>query len=233
MDSTELRDRFRLDARDHQTPYLWSDEEIFEFIDDAQKVFCRLTWGIADSTSALTRVACTAGQAWAKYDSRINRIKFIQRASDFREVSVLNVEDIQNGTLPTRVDQSYWSTSLIKLDNTTGTIQYVVTGMESNKFRLVYIPAADETLQMTVYRQPLNSITTKSQEFEIDEKHHIHLLKWVNHRAYGKQDAETYDAKRRDDFGQAFQAYCTLAKEERERREHHPRLMSYGGILMS
>ena len=43
MDSTALHDLFRSEVRDEATPYLWSDAEIYSYIDDAQKMFCLLT----------------------------------------------------------------------------------------------------------------------------------------------------------------------------------------------
>ena len=61
MDSTALHDLFRSEVRDEATPYLWSDAEIYSYIDDAQKMFCRLQGGIADASSAITRIDVMAG----------------------------------------------------------------------------------------------------------------------------------------------------------------------------
>ena len=61
MDSTTLHDLFRSEVRDEATPYLWSDVEVYSFIDDAQKMFCRLQGGIADASSAITHINVVAG----------------------------------------------------------------------------------------------------------------------------------------------------------------------------
>ena len=64
---------------------------------------------------------------------------------------------------------------------------------------------------------------------EIDEQHHLHLLDGMKRLAYRKEDAETYDRGRADQFDAAFYAYCDQAKAERERREHKYRTIPYGG----
>jgi hypothetical protein len=51
----------------------------------------------------------------------------------------------------------------------------------------------------------------------------------MKHLAHLKQDAETYDRGRADQFRTEFFAYCDQAKAEREKREHKFRTVAYGG----
>ena len=118
MNSTELLDRFRSDVRDNAGGQLWSDSEIYQNINDAQLVFCRLTGGIADSRSALTRICYVAGQEYVDFDKRILKIRKVTRAEDGEDVELLNFEDLQSDR--------------VRLDSTTGTVQAVITGM--NRF---------------------------------------------------------------------------------------------------
>lgn len=210
MDSTALHDLFRSDVRDEATPYLWSSAEIYSYIDDAQKMFCRLEGGISDATSAVAQVAAVASQPFSTISPKILKIRQLVRA-DGQFIEMLNFED------------------LCKTDILTGPLRYAVSGMEPNKLRWVPIPIANETVSMVVYRMPLLAITGTGQALEIDEQHHRHLLNWMKHLAHQKQDAETYDKGRSDMFRAEFQAYCDLAKHEREKREHKYRTIGYGG----
>lgn len=91
-------------------------------------------------------------------------------------------------------------------------------------------PNNTATVELRVFRLPLVPITDAGdQELEIDEQHHLSLLLWMKHRAYGKEDAETFDRSKRDDFEQRFQAYCARAKAEQVRLRHPAGTVQYGG----
>jgi hypothetical protein len=210
MDSTALHNLFRSDVRDEVAPYLWSSAEIYAYIDDAQKMFCRLQGGISDTTGAVTQLAAVASQAFTTISPKVLKIRQLVRA-DGRFIKLLNFED------------------LTKIDTLTGPLTAAVSGMETNKLRWLPTPAVNETVAMWVYRLPTVDITTSGQALEIDEQHHRHLLSWMKHLAHMKQDAETYDKGRSEMFRSEFQAYCDQAKGERELREHKYRTVFYGG----
>lgn len=217
MDSTALLARFRLDTNDLNTPYLWSDAEVYSYIDEAQKMFCRLQGGIADATTAsITTLSVTAGDVWASISPKILKLRFAQRG-DQRDVRILNFEDIQSGR------------DGLRLDLAPGPLQCIVVGMERDKLRFLPIPVANDTLQLTVYRLPLNDINANGQALEIDEIHHVSLLDWVKARAYQKQDSDTFDRGKATEFENRFRMYCEQARQERERREHKYREILYGG----
>ena len=226
MDTADLLALFRADTRDTFEPYLWSDEEVFSYIDDAQKMFCRLQGGIADSSSPLTVLSITAGDEFADYDPRILKLRGAYRAVDGRDLELLNFEDMQ---MRHPVDDYGYSPGF-RIDNSQGELRALVVGMEAGKVRLVRIPTADQEVRLIVYRLPLESIEDDGDALEIDELHHRHLLHWMKHLAHQKQDAETYDRGRAEQFRVEFLAYCDQAKAEREKREHKYRTISYGGI---
>ena len=68
MTPTQLKDLFRSDVRDEASPPLWTDTEIFVYMDDAQKMFCREGGGIADSTSTICTMQVVAGDTYIDYD---------------------------------------------------------------------------------------------------------------------------------------------------------------------
>ena len=230
MTPVQLKDLFRSDSRDDTPDYLWSDIEIFVYMDDAQKMFCRLTGGIADSSSTLCSIAVTGGSPYADYDPRILKLRDLRRQSDGRNVELLNFEDLMDNRTP-RDDYgrfTSWSGGL-KFSDRPGLVTAAVVGMDANILRLLDVPQADDTLLAIVYRMPLEDITETSAAFEIDTAHHRHLLSWMKHLAHEKQDAETYDRGRSVEFRQKFVDYCDQAKAERERREHKYRTVAYGG----
>lgn len=234
MTPQELFDHFRVDVDDVVTPNLWSDEEIFTYMDDAQKMFCRLAYGIADATTpAVVEVALATGEPFSDLHPSILQIRRAERASDSRKIDVVNFEDMDSlGT----VDDDYgmnispkW-TSLLTLDQ--GTVDYMVIGMEANKARWVRVPNAADTVNLVVYRGPLQTITVDNvpAAFEIEEIHHLHLRLWMRHLAYSKQDADSFDLSMANRNEQAFRAYTAQAKTDWDRKRHKPRTVVYGGI---
>ena len=156
----------------------------------------------------------------------------MRRASDGRNVNILNFEDLGHpGWAQDDYGQSTsFGTGGIKFTDHPAPISAAIVGMDANKLRLVAPAVADDTLRAIVYRMPLEDITASSTAFEIDVQHHRHLMNWMKHLAHEKQDAETYDRGRSTEFRDKFLVYCDQAKAERERREHKYRAVSYGGI---
>lgn len=216
MDSVELIQAFRDDVDDNAEPRLWADAAIARYADDAQKMFCRLTNGLSDSSSPMCSIDIDAGEPWAALDKRILKVRRMQRVSDSRPVAVVNVEDM---------DQMG-----IRLDATPGAVDYAVLGMEEGKLRWVRVPAVADAVQLTVYRLPLRPITTGKAPLEIAEQHHYHLILWMKHLAYNRQDSDVYDPRAADKNEGAFRAYCTAVKAEQDRARSKVRIVAYGGI---
>lgn len=225
MNSTGLHNAFREDVRDTQSPYLWTSSEVYRYANDAQNMFCRLQGGIADASSPLTQISASATEPFGTVSSKLLKIRYAARVSDNFEVEILNFEDLQRAG--TTDDYGYYART--GLDNTLGQVRSMIVGMESNKVRFVPIPDAAETISLIVYRMPLEDITGAGIDLEIDEQHHEHLLLWMKHRAYSKQDAETFDKGKAAEFETRFREYCRQAREEREKREHKHRAVVYGG----
>lgn len=226
MDSTGLLNRFRSDVRDLGVPPLWTDADIYSYETDAQNMFCRLTGGLADATSAATTISYLAGDEFCDLSPRILKIRNVRR-SDGYTVELLNIEDLDD---PRMAGDYGMVMRTYKLDDTQGAVRALVVGMEPDKARFLPIPDASGTLRLTLYRLPLLDITGAGQALEVQDIHHEHLLLWMKRCAHLKQDAETYDRGKAERFGQEFQSYCMQAKLEKERKEHKHRSVSYGGL---
>lgn len=233
MDTLGLAALFRSEVNDTVPEYLWTDGDVSSYMDDAQKTFCRLTDGISDATtSALTRISVAPGDVFKPLDPRILKIRYARRLSDSHTIEVLNYNDLNRVTT---VGDYGWQ-RVMGLDETlTGPLAAIVIGMQFDQVRLLPIPTDADTIDMVVYRLPLNDIditTGQTQNFEIPAQHVRGLLYWMKHLAHMKQDAETFDKGKAEEFRQQFIGYCEQAKHERERREHTAGITAYGGIMM-
>jgi hypothetical protein len=219
MTSSDLLETFRTEMADTQAPYLWGDTEVFGFMDEAQNQFCRKTSGIADSrTAAVCDLAVVPGTDWYTTHSSILTVRKITRADTGRPVDMLTAEQADSRSV-------YFLAALL------GVIKYVVLGIEPHAVRISPMPNETVTLNMSVYRLPLVTISdVGDQAFEVDAQHVINLLPWMKHRAYDKQDAETFDRRKSDDFKARFEAYCTGVKVEQARARRVAGNVNYGGV---
>ncbi len=230
MTAQELYDQFRSDMVDMAEPYLWSDTDVIRYMNDAYRMFVRLTGGIADFTSDLSRVAISAGEATSPMDARILRVMEAYRLSDEAKIEVINQT---NMTFSQSTD--YGRTRPLFLDSTPGPVRYMIIGAQRNVAKWVQVPLVDDTAQLFVYRLPEVSLDPADPDMdfafdEVGEEHHMHLCLWMQHLAYRKADADTFDRGRSDEYKALFESYCGLATAEWERYKHKNRETVYGGL---
>lgn len=220
MDSQGVVALFRKDVSDETKPYLWTDDEAFGYLNDAQDTLVREIGGIADSTGPVTYLPCAVGQPVAKFSPLILKVTGAYLASTGAPIKVLNYENLEREGF--------------RLDGTTGTLRAIVTGMDEGYVTLLDRPAVADTIRLIVERMPRDviDIDHAPQELEVDERHHRKLIIGMKALAYDKQDAETFDKRKAEEFAGQFRQYCAKAKAERERRKHKPRTVAYGGIQM-
>lgn len=224
MTPAELLTQFRLDMADTVEPYLWGDAEIVRGIDDAQTMFCRLTDGIPDATTpAVTTLSVVAGTEWYDVHPKIKKLRLVHREDNGRDLELVTPE--------TASDKG------IRFRGEVGDIRAIVWGLEDGKVRAWPVPSQDVTVTLNVFRLPLTHITytgtptpTVTGSFEIAEQHHLHLLHWVKSRAYLKQDAETFDKTKANEFEQRFRDYCAEVAREQSRSRRVTGAVTYGGL---
>lgn len=217
MNSSEALEVFREEMNDEAAPFLWSDSWFFRALDEAQKNFCRWTEGIEDaSTPAITQATILAGDEWVDLDKRVLKVREVVNVATGRPYKVHNMEDaVRLGVV---------------FGGRVGQIEAFVAGLSKQKLRAWPQPTEDTDIEMRVFRLPLVGITDAGdEEFEIDEQHHQPLLLWVKSRAYGKEDIETFNRSKRDDYETRFRVYCEAAKREQVRLRHTVGTVAYGG----
>ena len=218
MNSSELLALFREEMNDLEDPYLWSDRLLYAYMNEAQEKFCRETEGIEDaSTSSVCRINIAPAADWYPISPKILKLRRATRADTGRPLRLINSEKApQEGVL---------------FDGRPGPLSTLVTGLEKHKLRAWPMPNESLVVELTVFRLPLETITDAgNQEFEIDEQHHLALLMWMKHRAYGKEDVETYDRRKAEDFEGRFLMYCVRAREEQIRARREVGTVAYGGL---
>lgn len=222
MKIQDLISLFRKQVQDVQAPHLWDDEEILAYIIDAQDQMVRYFGGISDiSTTALTDLSVVASTPTSTFSRYILRIRSIRLLTSKRNVDIISESDLGK-----EYKRDYGNMTRVFLDDSdVGPVYTAVIGLEDYKLRWIKVPNVSETARMHIYRLPYPRITSQETALEIEEQHHMHLLPWVKHLAYGKQDAETFDKEASERNKLAFEAYCVRAKEEKERQRYKPRVM--------
>lgn len=218
MNSTELLETFREEMNDLQTPYLWSDALLYRYINDAQEMFCRRTEGIEDSsTPRVCRLSIQSGTEWYEISRKVLKVREAVDVATGRPVPIMNMEKA--------------SPKGVHFDGNPGPLKMFVSGLEKHKLRAWPMPNQAGVVELRVFRLPLETITDDGdQALEVDEQHHLSLLLWVKHRAYGKEDAETFDRRKADEFESRFYAYCEKASREQERARRNAGTVMYGGV---
>jgi len=228
MKISELLDLFRKETDDTMEPYLWSDGEFLAYLNEAQEVHVRLTGGIADRRSPLTRITYKTGDQFRKYDEKILRIKGARDENNNR-LTIQNYDSLETGYL----EDDYGRRINVGLDDgRTGDIKYLITDLEAGDMQLYPIPDHDGEIKLYVYRLPREEITSTGSELEIPSYHHMNLLNWVKYKAYMKQDAETFDGTKAREFRMEFVEGLENARKDKEAREDRKRVVQYGGIPM-
>lgn len=211
MDTTELLTLLRSEVSDQELPYLWSDALLYSYIDDAQKQFCRDTYGIADARSFTIDIV--PGTEWYPLDRKILKIRSAVDSVTGRETRLVPMERAESEAM--------------RFDGRQGPLRALVSGMEANTLRTWPVPNQASTIALRTFRLP--ATVGAGDELEIDELHHPHLLNWVKHRAYGVQDTEVFDKQASERFRAAHKAYCADALIAQSRAAHSAGNVVYGG----
>jgi hypothetical protein len=213
MNTTELLAVVREELFDLELPYLWSDPILYTYIDDAQKQFCRETYGIEDARSFKLTIK-SDGTVWYAIDPLILKIRDAIDPATGYDVPLIAIEKMrENG---------------YRFDGTVGPLKVLITGMEKGYVRALPIPNVASSVELRTFR--LSNDVVAGDDFEIDPQHVLNLGYWIKYRAYSKQDAETRDDKKAASNKGLFEEYCAKAKVEQSRQRRPVSTVTYGGI---
>lgn len=203
--------RFRAAVFDQADPPFWSGEEIVSYLNEAVQEACERAKLIEDRSIVLTLVQ---GQDTYSLHASVFEIKRL--AFQGRPLDETSVEELD-------CDSPGWeSRSGVPLCF----IFEQASGAQPPKVRLVPTPAAAGTASVTVFRGALKPLSADIDQAkpEIPERFHERLMDWVMHRAYLKQDADTFDPGKAATFlGLFVQAFgerpdANVQRKQRDRR---------------
>lgn len=210
MNLTELIEQFRSDADDKITPYLWSDEDVTRWLNEAEQEACTRSGLLEDVvTPAICQIPVVAGT--------------VQYSVSPLVIDIMYAEFVPSGeTEPIELCQ----TEAFEMDRTTARgwrretrhpRAFIHTDVS---LRLDCIPQSDGVINLEVRRLPLRPMSISVHRPEIGQIHHRHLVKWALHRAFGVPDAERFDANRSALAYQEFTRHFGLALDANVRRKH-------------
>ena len=211
MTTTELLALFRSEVFDLEQPYLWSDALVYGYIDDAQKQFCRDSFGIADSRSF--SVTIVPDTQWYALDTKILKLRDAIDAATGLDMPLIAAEKMHEHNM--------------KFDGKQGPIQALITGLDENMLRAWPIPSLAADIELRTFRLPVT--VEAGDDLEVPEQHQRYLLYWVKYLAYSVHDTEAYDKGAADRYFAKHQAYCLKAKIEQSRARRPVSTVTYGG----
>lgn len=214
MDSSSLLRTFRLQMMDNVGPhYLWTDEDVFDYADQAQKLLCREVRGIADAvTPEVCRVAISAGQAFSPLDPRVLEVRTATLVSQRRPLRPIGTNELD----------TYRSEQ-------TGIPSGFVVGLSDGFVRWDCVPVVSDVAELAVYRLPLRPITDEGQALEIGDEHKYALLAAMAHFAYLKPDPDAYDRGRSDAAFAQFMTYAAKARRDINKIRSSRKTVAFGG----
>lgn len=220
---------FREDLDDTETPYLWSDNQFYRYLDEAQKQFVRDTRYIHDATTAeICSIPVFAGREYIVFDERILEIKRAQLASTNRPLSLRNFNELDQNT---HAGDSYEQWEIVSWTESTGTPRYLVPEYETERARLIPTPTVNDTVNLWVIRDPLDDIDDGDSEMEVaDRNDQLVVLDYVKFLAYTKQDADVYDKERGEFFFTKYAAGTEKTRQRINKKRRRPGVVRYGGL---
>jgi hypothetical protein len=227
VNSTQLYNLFRQDTTDTVAPFLWSDNEVYAYMNDAYTMFVRRTGGIPDHyTDKVCLITATKDVETTKLHPKVLFIREAYLEPRGEAVKVINMQD-ESWLL----DEDYGLVRRMNVTKTAGPVRYLVIGIQDDIVKWVSIPDRDYQVRLLVERLPLDDIIGPGQEFDgVKDHHHLYFLCWMKYHAYSKQDADTFNKTKADEEQQKFLAYCLAARQEKEQYKHKVRVVRYGGI---
>lgn len=230
MEISEVIEEFRSQVADQAVPFLFSDTEILRWLVDAQDMFVRGIGGIADgSTTNLIDVSVIADEPFSSFSPYILRIRSGRLLTAQKPVEFIHEADLE---LKRQCDYGFQRPSLLD-DTDTGVVSYGILGITDKQIRWYKVPETDDICRLHIFRLPFPRIVDEDDEkncLEIDEQYHLDLILWMKHKAYSKEDAETYDKTLAENNKRLFDEAVEVANKELGRQRFKPKQVRYGGI---
>jgi hypothetical protein len=220
--------RIRNDLEDQVEPYLWSDTELLDYINEAQTEFCNVDIGvpIIDSvTPEVCEYPFKAGDTVLESHPSIIHITEAFRDDEDGTGRLtplfIRTQSAFIGMVPPTDDYgnnfsgSHGFTQAARVTT-------ILTDHSEDTIRLASPADQAGIIRLRVTRGPKQDITDCKDRYEVKRKYEPALVAWANRLAYLKQDAETFDPKAADRWQERFDRIAERANLEYLRRYSTP-----------
>lgn len=183
MTLAELMARFRREEKDNVVPYIWADDDLKAWLNEAEEEAARRALLLVDSTTTAAAAVYVAGAVGVKLHESVIYVRRAILAGSSVPLAP-RVSRTMDEEIPGWESSMASNPIAFVPDWQTGYLRFWPPALEAG------------TVKMTVVRTPLCPMVQSGDEPEIRAQYHSYLLDWVRFRAYDMQDADRYDAKK-------------------------------------
>jgi len=220
----QLIGQFRTQMDDNVEPYLWDEDRIVEWIDEAQKVFAEKT-KIFKGKGTITVLSADGGDfAMPSYVFEVRRAIL---ASQSLPLEIGNFNSIDRAT----VYAEYGIDLTGDWETLTGSPRLLILDEKTGFGRLIPAPPTDDTISIHYKRFPLKDITSSSSKVELtDTRHQRLLVVYARAMAYGDHDADVYDPRAEAAKIDEFHTKVDIIAAQIKRQTRRAGVVKYGGL---
>lgn len=240
---TELRENIlhdRSDQVDGSSDYLWSDETLVRYINEAQRRFARKALVIRDAvTPQCCQVVVQAGVNEYALDPSVLAVMSVRFQGDNADLARAGHAQFDTYHVP---DSYFFDPSQLAVlqpgkPRAFGTDDYISLDgdgrMGAMTLRVYPVPTADyagQTLNMRVIRLPLDNFHVRQLDVEpeLPEDHHIEMLDWAAYLALRIVDHDAGNPQRAAEFRASFEDHIKNARNEVMRKMFTPLQWGFG-----
>lgn len=229
----------RSDRVDGTPDWLWSDETLVTYINEAQRRFARLGLVIRDGTSDVTRVTIIGGQIEYTLDPSILAVMSVRFPGDTADLARASHSALDTYTQP---DSLYFDAAQLSMRPPGKPLAFATDeylsgddydSMSVVNLRIYPVPLDQfdgAVLQMRVVRMPMEDLTLDNLDAvpEIPRDYHLPMLDWAAYLALRIVDVDGGMPAMADKFAASFNDQVQTARRDTMRKLFAPAPWSFG-----
>lgn len=163
---------------------LWSNYQLIQMLDEAQRIWAERTLGFKDYTTFTLDII--AGENVVDYDPRIIKIERADLVSAKERLALMSMEEFSQAAYY----DDYGRAIRAAIDgDRTGTPRVLITDAGADTMIVWPKPTEDDTVTLYVRRRPLSTLTAATDDLEVPEAYQLGLLHRVRSEAYSQPKA--------------------------------------------
>lgn len=203
MTGAELLSIVRTDLlRDSARPYLWGDDHIMMYLNEAEQIMAEETYCLSDNTSAAAVLNIGSGQSEYDLDESVLHVYSATIEGDSHPLINFTYRRVPTNSLTVTGRPTAYN-----LDESSNTITFHPS------------PDSALTVILRVARLPLEDFTS-STEPEIPERLHLDLCEFAAYRCMREPDADGFNPKAAKEFEASWLRRLVKAKRKYYRLRH-------------